>query len=66
MEKTYETFFEIIKLGNAVKVTAIDADTGTEAVIQGPKSASQSDLKQLAKNKLDYIMKKNREEKNGT
>ena len=58
MKNRSEIFFEMIRLGNVVKVTAIDAETGIEAVVQGPVSASPSDLQQLAKNKLDYLMKK--------
>jgi hypothetical protein len=47
-----EVYFEFIAIGNAVKVTAIDSLTGTEVSAMGPTSASQSDLKQLALQKL--------------
>ena len=47
-----EVFFEFIAIGAAVKVTAIDAATGTEVSIIGPASAAQADLEQLAVGKL--------------
>jgi hypothetical protein len=55
-----ETIFEIIRIGSAVKVTAIDASTGTEAVIVGDPAASESQLKRLAQQKLDYVLSKRR------
>jgi hypothetical protein len=55
-----ETIFEIIRIGSAVKVTAVDAATGTEAVIVGDPAASESQLKRLARQKLDYVLSKRR------
>jgi hypothetical protein len=53
-----ETIFEIIRVGQAVKVTAIDPATGTEAVIVGDPAASEGELKRLARRKLDYVLAK--------
>ena len=47
-----EVFFEFIAIGSAVKVTAIDAATGTEGSAIGPAGAAQADLEQLALGKL--------------
>ncbi|MBA4802091.1 MULTISPECIES: DUF6898 family protein [Euryhalocaulis] len=50
--------FEFVRRGNIVRVAAVDEATGVEAWIIGPVSASQADLKTLARRKLDYVMKK--------
>ena len=51
-EGSREVFFEFTTIGTAVKVTAIDAATGTEVSIIGPASAAQADLERLALAKL--------------
>ena len=56
-----EIFIEYVVLGNAVKVTAIDAQSGEEAAIVGPATAPRAALADAAKRKLDYILKKKRE-----
>jgi hypothetical protein len=56
-----EVIFEIIHIGNAVKVTAVDAATGIEATIVGAPGASEAALKQLVRQKLAYVMARNRE-----
>jgi len=53
-----EVIFEMKRIGSIMRVTAIDASTGTESVIQGPATASQSELQRIALNKLIYVMKK--------
>lgn len=53
-----EIIFEFLRVGAAVKVTAVDAETGTEAVIVGDPAAGNAALKRLAKQKLDYVMAK--------
>jgi hypothetical protein len=45
-------YFELTRLGSAVKVVAIDGTTGTEVSVMGPASAAQSDLERLALAKL--------------
>ncbi len=56
---------EFKKIGNAVKVTALDEETLTEVSISGPTSASQRELEQTAVKKLEYVMSKeaNRQER---
>jgi hypothetical protein len=53
-----EVLFEITPLGGAVKVTAIDPATGTEATIMGPMNAGEEMLKKNAVRKLVYLLKK--------
>ena len=45
-------YFEFFPVGRQVRVTAIDATTGIEVVVLGPRQASQADLQQLALRKL--------------
>ena len=47
-----EVYFEFIAIGAVVKVSAIDAATGTEVSVMGPASAAQADLEKLALAKL--------------
>ena len=53
-----EIFVEFVQLGNTVKATAIDSDTGIEASIVGPASAPRSTLAEAARRKLEYVQKK--------
>jgi len=53
-----EIYVEFIVLGNTVKATAIDPETGVEASIVGPASAPQSILAENARRKLEYVLKK--------
>ena len=55
-----EVIFEFQFMAHAVKVSAIDADSGTEVSIMGPRSASQSELERTARAKLDWVMQKHR------
>ncbi len=53
-----EVIFEFIEMGNAVKVTAIDPDSGTEATIVGASSATRQVLQHNALRKLKYVLAK--------
>ena len=53
-----EIYVEFVILGNAVKATAIDPETGDEASIVGPAGAPQSILAENARRKLEYVQKK--------
>lgn len=48
-----EYLIEFIEIGQAVRVAAIDTETGEEVVIQAPKTASREDMKRLAVAKLN-------------
>lgn len=53
-----EVLFEVIFIGNAVKVTAIDAETGVEASIIGPPTLTQYSMKANAVRKLIAVLAK--------
>lgn len=54
-----EVLFEFYRIGNAVKVSAIDPKTGTEISIVGAASMPESALRALAVRKLHYVLEKN-------
>ncbi|HXZ00330.1 MAG TPA: hypothetical protein VEI03_10040 [Stellaceae bacterium] len=58
-----EVIFEFIRIGGAVKVTAVDAATGIEASIVGDPAAGETTLKRLARRKLDYVLGKRAKER---
>jgi len=53
-----DVIIEMIQVGNAVKVTAIDATTGIEVSIVGAPSIGEEILKRNAVNKLNYVLRK--------
>lgn len=53
-----EVIFEFIPVGALVRVSAMDTQTLTEVVIQGPAGASEAVLKQNAMKRLEYVLKK--------
>lgn len=53
-----DILIEIVRVGDSVKLTAIDAETGVEAVVLGPAHASRADLEKLAVNKLQRMLDK--------
>jgi predicted metal-dependent hydrolase len=55
---TGEVIFEFQVMPHAVKVSAIDVDTGTEVAIMGPRSASHAELEETARAKLEWVLKK--------
>jgi hypothetical protein len=52
-------YVEFVVLGNSVKATAIDPATGIEASVVGPATASQAQMAEAARRKLEYVLKKN-------
>ena len=58
MAEEREVIFEFIRIGAALKVTAVDAETGIEASIVGDPAAGETSLRRIAKQKLDYVMKR--------
>jgi hypothetical protein len=53
-----EIFVEFVVLGNTVKATAIDPDTGLEASVIGPANAPRGVMAEAARKKLEYVAKK--------
>jgi hypothetical protein len=56
-----EIIFEFFQVGGSVKVTAVDVATGIEASIVGDPNAGEAALKRLARQKLDYVMAKQKD-----
>ena len=56
MAERREVIFEFVRVGHAVKVSAIDAATGTEVSIVGDPAVGETALKRLAERKLDYVL----------
>jgi hypothetical protein len=53
-----EIYVEFVVLGNTVKATAIDSETGQEASVIGPANAPQNAMAQAAIKKLEYVQRK--------
>jgi len=53
-------YFEFIPAGVSMRVTAIDAETGTEAMIIGPANAGRAALERAALAKLRYVMQRSK------
>lgn len=60
MTAKHEYLLEFLPVGNAVKVSAVDAVTGTEVSIVGPANASEEQLSRVAIRKLEYVLARNR------
>jgi hypothetical protein len=56
MSAEREVIFEFLRIGAALKVTAVDVVSGIEAAMVGDPNAGQEILRRLAKQKLDYVM----------
>jgi hypothetical protein len=53
-----EVIIEILQVGNAVKVVAVDVKSGLEVSIVGSPSMSEEMLKRNAVKKLNYMLEK--------
>jgi hypothetical protein len=51
-----EVIFEFVRVGGAMKVTAVDPASGIEATIIADPNAGEAMLKRLARQKLDYVL----------
>jgi hypothetical protein len=49
---------ETTRIGNQVKVTACDPDSGIEATVILPANATKKEMTDLAIRKLHYVMEK--------
>lgn len=52
----HEILIETRQFGHSLRVTAVDAATGTEVVFQTPLSANPIQIKRLAADKMRYVM----------
>ncbi|HWA68565.1 MAG TPA: hypothetical protein VG821_01875 [Rhizomicrobium sp.] len=53
-----EIFVEFVVMGNTLKATAIDPDSGLEASVIGPANAPQAAMADAARRKLNYLRNK--------
>jgi hypothetical protein len=53
-----EILYEFQRVGNVVKVTAIDAETAIEASIHGPVTAGETLLRINAARRLEFVMRR--------
>jgi len=51
-----EVILEFQRVGNAVKVSAVDTATGVEVSIVGPADSGEETLKRTALRKLEYVL----------
>ncbi|MGQ9371791.1 DUF6898 family protein [Azospirillum sp. ST 5-10] len=52
---------EYVRVGNYLKVSAIDPVTATEVSVSGPATGSRELLKRTAVNKLRYVLQRQQE-----
>ncbi|WP_029006707.1 DUF6898 family protein [Azospirillum halopraeferens] len=60
-----EVLFEFVRVGNYLKVSAIDPATAIEVSVAGPVTGSRELLKRTAVNKLRYVLERRRAEQGG-
>ena len=53
-----EIYLEIIQVGHAARVAAIDSETGEEIVFQVPVKTSRPEIERLALAKLEWKLSK--------
>ena len=53
-----DVYFEFQRVGSYMKVSAIDAATGTEVSVAGPATGSRELLKRTAMAKLRYVLER--------
>ena len=58
VEGSREIIIESARIGNSLRVTAVDTKTGTEVTFQAPHYASKLSLQRLAVSKMKYVLKK--------
>lgn len=57
-----QIYFEFASIGGQVRVAALDSETGIEVIIIAPNSASQAQMQQIAKAKLERRLAKELEQ----
>lgn len=53
-----DVIFEFYRVGNSVKVSAVDTETLTEVSVVGPATASETTLRRNALRKLEFVLAK--------
>ena len=62
MHRLEEVLLEFHRVGNAMRVSAIDPASGTEVTIQGPVGAGEATLRRTAIAKLRYVLSRTAEQ----
>jgi hypothetical protein len=57
-ERLKEVIIEFQRIGNSVKVMAVDPESQVEVSIVGPSGAGEETLKRTAIRKLEYVLAK--------
>ena len=58
-----EIYIEIIPIGNALRVAAVDAETGEELIFQVPKNTPREEIDALARAKVRWKLKRNQDKR---
>lgn len=53
-----EILIECVQVGSAIRVTAVDNETGTEVVFQAPASTNKITIQRIAADKIRYVLAK--------
>jgi predicted acylesterase/phospholipase RssA len=56
-----EFIIECTPIGTSLRVTAVDVATGTEVHFQAPANAGKAELHRIAANKLQYVLRKQKD-----
>ena len=56
--KNREILIEYVQIGHSFRVTAVDADSGTEVVFQAPVNTSRKEMERIAVSKMKYVLSK--------
>ena len=58
-----EIYIEVIAIGNALRVAAVDAETGEELVFQVPKNTPREEIDALARAKVQWKLDRNQDKR---
>lgn len=56
-----EVYLEFTQIGSMVRVSAVDAASGVEVSIAGPRNAPKAQLERVALAKLKYVLNKKKQ-----
>ena len=58
-----EIYVEILSVGQALRVAAVDAETGLELVFQVPRNTPREEIDHLARSKVAWKLKRDAEDR---
>lgn len=65
MQSNGDVFLEVIQVGQALEVRAVDAATGLEVAFAAPLRTDRASMERLALQKLAYVQRKRQGEGGG-